>query len=133
MNTSQIISTMSPSNICTDAFNIVKSIIQSMDDYDEHILETQTKPKFTRCVVKEINEYAYDVNECEKIFYQDEAIIGMTISVNYSKRILNDIAEEKQRQEEMWDEQMWQEANGYNDHYDSDQFVGWFNGASCDI
>jgi len=120
MNTSSIISTMSSSIIDRDSLNIVKSFVKSMEDYDEDILEA-TKPNFTCKIIEELNYMSqYFQNEEEDLIklLEDPAIISVgNIVTNYSIIILDNIKEDKMLKQlvddEMFEEQMWEEANGF--------------------
>ena len=125
--------------ICKDALNIVSAFVDSMENYDEYIKETQCKPQFS-CVLRELRNACIGIQQAEKTLekiLKDEAVVS--VSIHYGKMIFDNIQEEKERLEQEWEDEMWAEANqditdsDFDDAVRGNGFNGWFDGASCDI
>lgn len=142
--------TIKKSSIDPDSLNIVSDFVDNMENYDERILDTETKPKYDHLIVKEINSintniqtYYYgmsfsnnenSINEASKMMKNDDAIIMIVGSKDTVSSKMLEYIKDAEAREQDWDDYYFDEANGMLDsEYESDGFMGWFNGASCDI
>ena len=124
--------------IDNDSFSIVKDYVKNMEDYDKKELE-KTKIKYNK-IVLDLNYIFDNLKEVRNI---EPRAIEILEEVDYFNREESSVMElddlndlEFARLNGYYDDEYtddYEEMYDDRDPYDEDGFMGWFNGASCDI